>query len=197
MAHVDDVEQTVSEKDIAALRALLAALNGRDRKARQSAAHTVALIAKAAPAAVVPFVDDIVGAIDRPEAQTRWETLDALSSMALVDPNAAAKGFEGAETCLYDEESGLLRLTAFRYFVALGSSTPAWSVKAWPLIDEAIQCYHGDPEFSDMLDAVYTFAQANLDPQVRAALADRMAFDARNGRGALAARAQQIIDAVR
>lgn len=197
MAHVDDAELTVSEKDIAALKALVAALNGRDRKARQSSAHTVSLIAKAAPAAIVPFVDDIVGAVDRPEAQTRWEILDALAALACVDPRATAKGFEGAENCLYDEESGLVRLTAFRYFTTLGGASPEWSVKAWPLIDEAVQCYHGDAEFDEMLDALLLFAQSDLDPSVRKALADRMGFDARNGRGSLAARARQIIDAVR
>ncbi len=45
MAHGDEAEQTISEKDIAALRALIMGLNGRDRKARQSSAHMVALIA--------------------------------------------------------------------------------------------------------------------------------------------------------
>ncbi len=192
-----DGTATVSERDEAALKALIAALGGRDRKARQSSAHMVAEVAKAAPAAVVPYADDIVAAVERPEAQTRWEALDALTSMVSADPEAAARGFEGAENCLYDEESGLVRLTAFRYFATLGSSSPAWSVKAWPLIDEAIQCYHGDPEFDDMLDALHSFAQSDLDDGVRKALVDRMSFDARSGKGAIAVRARQIIDATK
>lgn len=196
MPIADEVLEAPSEKDLAALRALTAALSGRDRKARQSAAHMIAQIAKAAPAAVAPFADDLVDAVDRPEAQTRWEALDALASIARVDPDAAARGFEGAEESLYDEESGLVRLTAFRYLAALGSCSPAWSAKAWPLIDEAVQCYHGDPEFDDMLDALLSFAQSDLDADVRRELADRMRFDARNGRGSLAVRARQIIEAL-
>lgn len=196
MANTDEAIETVSEKDIAALRALVGALSGRDRKARQAAAHTVALVAKEVPAAVIPFVDDIVAAIDRPEAQTRWEVLDALTSIASVDPAVAAKGFEGAENCLYDEESGLLRLTAFRYFTVLGSCSPEWSLKTWPLIDEAVQCYHGDPEFEDMLDALLAFAQSGPDTGVCKALADRMRFDAQSGKGIVAARARQIIEAL-
>ncbi len=195
MAHGEEAEQTISEKDIAALRALIVALNGRDRKARQSSAHMIALIAKAAPMAVVPFAEDLAGAVNRPEAQTRWEALDALASIAEVDPDAAAKGFEGAQESLYDEESGVVRLAAFRYLAALGSCSASWSTKVWPLIDEGIQCYHGDSEFSDMLTAVHGFAQGELDPAVRAALIDRMSFDAHNGRGSLAVRARQIIEA--
>ena len=196
MANTDGTA-TANERDVAALKALIAALGGRDRKARQSSAHMVAQVAKAAPAAVVPFADEVAAAVGRPEAQTRWEALDALTSVAAVDPEAASKGFEGAEDCLYDEESGLVRLTAFRYFAALGSSSPSWSAKAWPLIDEAVQCYHGDPEFDDMLDALYAFAQSDLDEGVRAALAERMSFDARNGRGSVAVRARQIVEALR
>lgn len=196
MANTDGTT-TANDRDVAALKALIAALGGRDRKARQSSAHMVAEVAKAAPAAVLPFVDEVVAAIGRPEAQTRWEALDALTSLIVADPDAASKGFEGAEDCLYDEESGLLRLTAFRYFTTLGSSSPEWSAKAWPLIDEAIQCYHGDPEFDDMLDALYAFAQSDLDEGVRAALTERMSFDARNGRGSVVARARQIVDVLR
>lgn len=197
MAHEDDAVMTVSERDLAALQALIAALNGRDRKARQSSAHTVALIAKAAPVAVVSFADDLAAAAERPEAQTRWEALDALASIVAADPLAAAKAFESAQESLYDEVSGPVRLAAFRYFTALGGASAEWSVRAWPIIDEAVQCYHGDPEFSDMLDALLIFAQSDLDPTVRAALLERMEFDARNGRGSLASRARQIMDAVR
>ncbi len=193
----EDETATASERDMAALKALIAALGGRDRKARQSAAHMVAEVAEVAPAVVVPYVDDIVAAIDHPEAQTRWEVLDALTSMVRADPEAASRGFEGAENCLYDEGSGLVRLTAFRYFTVLGSSAPKWSVKAWPLIDEAVQCYHGDPEFDDMLDALYLFAQSDLDAGVRKALADRMDFDAHSCKGAVSARARQIVDVLK
>lgn len=196
MAHEDDAAMTISEKDLAALQALIAALNGRDRKMRQSSAHTVALIAKAAPLAVAPFADDLVRAVGRPEAQTRWEALDALASLATVDPDAAAKAFDDAEESLYDEVSGPVRLAAFRYFTVLGSASAAWSVKVWPLIDEAVQCYHGDPEFDDMLASLLAFAQSDLDPSVRVALAERLSFDAHNGRGSLVVRARQIIEAL-
>ena len=196
MAHEDDVELTVSDKDLAALQALVTALNGRDRKARQSSAHTVALIAKAVPLAVIPFADDLVRAVGRPEAQTRWEALDALASLVSVDPDAAAKAFDDAQESLYDEVSCPVRLAAFRYFTVLGGASAAWSAKVWPLVDEAVQCYHGDPEFDDMLTSLLAFAQGDLDPAVRAALAERLSFDAHNGRGSLAARTRQIIEAL-
>ncbi len=194
MPIMTDVDETAEHQDEATLNELIATLSGRDRKARQVAAHSIALLAKEAPEAVVAYTDDIVAAVDRPEALTRWEALDALTSLVSADPEAAAKGFEGAENALYDEESGLVRFNAFRYLTVLGSSSQEWSVKTWPLIDEAIQCYHGDPEFNDMLDVLTDFARSDLDNGVRKALADRLRFDANNTRGPLAVRARHIIE---
>ncbi len=64
----------------------------------------------------------------------------------------------------------------------------------WSLIDEGIQCWHGDLEFQDMLIAVNDFSQGKLAPEVKAALAERMRFDATNGRGMLKKRAIQIVE---
>ena len=32
----------------------------------------------------------------------------------------------------------------------------------WPLIDEGIQCYHGDLEFNEMLTAITDFSKGKL-----------------------------------
>ena len=194
MATSEEALNAQIEQTIKKLPTLVENLSGRDRKARQMSAHIIAELARVRPEVIAPHVADVVDAIERPEAQTRWEVLDAMTSVAKVDPDTAAKAREGAETSLFDEESGLLRLTAFRYFTTLGQQ-PGWSTKVWPLLDEALQCYHGDPEFSGMLDAVAEFVQApNVDDSVRAALAERMKFDAQSGKGALSNRARQLIE---
>lgn len=172
---------------------LVETLSGRDRKARQASAHAIATLAKTDPETVLPYVDGLVDAIERPEAQTRWECLDALTSLAAIDPQAASKAFEGAEAALFDEESGLLRFVAFRYFSKLAEN-PEFCLRCWPLLDEALQCYHGDSEFAGMLDACVELAQADLDPSVLKALSDRMKFDAESGKGPLSYRAKQIME---
>lgn len=197
MAATQADQTAVSERDVTALAALVDALGGRNRKARQGAAHTLAQVARTAPEAVVPFAGELAEAVECPEAQTRWEALDALASVARVDPDAADCAFEAAQESLYDEESGMVRLAAFRYFSQLGAAGPAWSVRVWPLVNEAVQCCHGDPEFDDMLAELVSFAQADLDPSVREALVERMSFDACNGRGTVAQRARQIVEAAR
>lgn len=83
-----------------------------------------------------------------------------------------------------------------RFLCKLGATTEKRSEKVWPLIDEGIQCYHGDLEFQDMLLAVIDFSQGKLDGSVKSALADRMRFDAENGKGMLRRRANQIIENV-
>ena len=83
-----------------------------------------------------------------------------------------------------------------RFLCKIGATSKARSDKTWPFIDEGIQCYHGDLEFSDMLIAVAEYAKGNLSDSVKQQLADRMRFDAENSRGALKRRAIAIIESV-
>lgn len=179
-----------------ALAALLEELEGSSRLKRQKAAGVLAAVAKANPSAVAAHSDAFVDALNRPEARTRWECLDVLSCVIAVDSRACDKAIAGAEMALFDEESGPVRLAAMRFLCKLGATTENRSEKVWPLIDEGIQCYHGDLEFSDMLSAVTDFAGGKLAAGVKAELVERMSFDASNGKGALKRRAQQIIDNV-
>jgi hypothetical protein len=80
------------------------------------------------------------------------------------------------------------------FLCRLGSTTEARSQKTWPLIDEGIQCYHGDTEFLDMLLGVIEFSKGKLAPEVADELTSRMSFDAENGKGLLGRRAKEIVD---
>ena len=178
------------------LNALVEALEGASRRNRQAAAAVLSEVAARRPDALVEHASAIVDALNRPEAQTRWEALDVLTALVALDSRSCDKAIAGAESALFDEDSGPLRLAAMRFLCRLGATTENRGQKVWPLIDEAIQCYHGDIEFQDMLVAVVGFADGRLAPEVRAALAERMAFDAKNGRGMLKKRAQAILDAL-
>ena len=150
-------------KDSAKLKELVEALSDGSRRGRQQAAKVIASVAAENPEILVPFASDLVDALERPEAQTRWECLDALTYVVPFDSRPCDKAIPGAEAALFDE---------------------------------GIQCYHGDLEFQDMLLAVIDFSQGKLDGSVKSALADRMRFDAENGKGMLRRRANQIIENV-
>lgn len=181
-------------KQPAVLESLVEALGDGSRRGRQQAARIIAGVARENPELVVPHASALVDALERPEAQTRWECLDALVQIIPADSRACEKAVPGAESALFDEDSGPLRLAAMRFLCALGATTEKRSEKVWSLIDEGIQCCHGDLEFQDMLLAVIDFSQGKLAPEVKAALADRMRFDASNGRGMLKRRASQIVE---
>ena len=71
------------------------------------------------------------------------------------------------------------------------------SEKVWPIIDEAIQCYHGDLEYRDMLALLFSFAHGQISGSVAAELAGRLQFDAENGKGSyLRVRSREIYDAL-
>lgn len=186
------VEEAIANP--AALNELIEALSGGSRRGRQQAAKVIAAVAAANSEILVPHAAALVDALERPEAQTRWECLDTLAQLVPLDGRTCEKAVPGAETALFDEASGPLRLAAMRFLCRLGATTEKRPEKVWPLIDEGIQCWHGDLEFQDMLIAIIDFSQGKLAPEVKAALADRMRFDATNGRGMLKKRAIQIVE---
>lgn len=175
------------------LEKLVNELSGPSRRSRQTASSIIAQCAKANPSRVAPHAAALVDALDRPEAQTRWECLEALTCIVDEDTRTCEKGIAGAESALFDEDNGPVRLSAMRFLCKLGGTTENRSEKVWPLIDEAIQCYHGDLEFNEMLNAVIGFSEGKLSPDVKKALRSRMKFDAENNRSGLQKRAKQIV----
>lgn len=178
------------------LAELVEQLSQGNRRARQMAGAAIALVAKEAPMRLIAHASSLIEALNLPEAQTRWECLDALTLIAGCDARACDKALVGAETALFDEDSGPVRLAAVRFLCKYGSTTSTRSEKVWPLIDEAIQCYHGDLEFNDMLTAITDFSIGKLSGSVKQQLAERMSFDAVNGKGSLQRRAAQIVSNV-
>ncbi len=177
-----------------AMNALIKELEGTSRRKRQAAAATLSVAATLKPEALVEFSDVFVDALSRPEAQTRWECLDVLTNIVPIESRACDKAIPGAESALFDEDSGPLHLAAMRFLCRLGATTENRSQKVWPLIDEAIQCYHGDIEFQEMLVAVIAFSEGKLSDDVAEQLKARMAFDAKSGKGVLKKRAAQIVE---
>ena len=189
-------EGLISETD-----RLIDELSGPVRRMRQEAASTLATMAYEQPEKIEADVDNIVDAlIDalfRPEAQTRWEALGALCKLAETHPDLVEKAYEGAETSLFDENSSRVRIEAFRMLASLGATSPEKSDKVWPLLDEAIQCFHGDPGYRAMLDSLVDFATGAASDEVKEALVSRLTFDAENGRGYIKTCSQSVIAAAK
>ena len=189
-AQLEAVEQSNE-----ALAALIEDLSSSSRRRRQFAARVVSLLAASDAALLTPYIGDLIDALYRPEAQTRWEVLDALTLLVPDHAKEIGAAFEGAEAALFDELSSTLRLSAFNLLCAWGSSERGRSKRVWPILDEAIQCYHGDLEYRDMLGSLYAFANGKISGEVAEELAGRLAFDAQNGKGAyLKARSREIFD---
>lgn len=192
----EEIEQlSLVEESRDALSALVEDLSSHSRRKRQTAARVIKLVAERDSSKLVPFVDDLIDALYKPEAQTRWEILDALALLVPAGDINFDGAYDGAEDALFDELSATLRLSAFRFLAAWGSVATERSAKVWPVLDEAIQCYHGDLEYRDMLGSLYEFACGDIDARVATELAGRIRFDAENGKGAyLKARSSEIYD---
>lgn len=190
------VEQDQALASEESLEALIEKLSDASRRRRQDAAHRLALVAKADSELLAPYIPELIDALYRPEAQTRWEVFSALSELAPAHADAMEGAFEGAEASLFDEGSATVRLASFIFLAAYGSTSPERSDAAWPLLDEAIQCYHGDPEYHDMLVSLIALAKGNISPATREALAARVSFDAENGISFIKTFSAQILEAL-
>lgn len=182
--------------DETALVSLVENLSSSSRMTRQSSASALSLVADKDASLLSSHISAFVDALNRPEAQTRWEVLDILTKLVAFDSRSCATAINGGEAALFDEGSGPLRLAAMRFLCKVGGTTELRSQKVWPLVDEAIQCYHGDVEFLSMLNGVIEFAGGTLADNVREELKERMSFDASNSKGLLQRRAQEILDAL-
>ena len=178
-----------------ALTALIGDLENGSRRRRQTSARVVALLAEREPSLLAPFIPQLIESLSRPEAQTRWEVLDALTLLTVDNAKECGAAYEGAEAALFDEISAPLRFSAFRFLTGWGATERRRSEKVWPLLDEAIQCYHGDLEYRDMLALLFTFANGQISGSVAEELAGRLQFDAENGKGNyLKVRSREIYD---
>ena len=180
---------------------LIDELSGPVRRMRQEAASTLAQMTYEQPEKVEPEVERIVEALAdalfRPEAQTRWEALGALCKLAETHPDLVEQAYEGAEASLFDENSSRVRIEAFRMLASLGATSPEKSDKVWPLLDEAIQCFHGDPGYRAMLDSLVGFASGNASDAAKEALVERLTFDAESSRGYIKSCSQAVIAAAK
>ena len=180
--------------DPAVLEQVFDALLGSKRRARQQASRVVHAVAIHDPVALKPWGDALADALEVPESQTRWEILGTLEKLVAVDARIIDKALPGITTALHDAESGVVRLAAFRVLCAYGATTATRSERIWPLVDEGLRVFHGDPEFPAMLVGVVRLITGNASDAVKRAAAERMEFDAEHSKGLVARRARQIVD---
>lgn len=185
-----------SDAEAVRLKELVGELGGANRRRRQDAAHEIARLAKRDVDQLFDYAGDIIDGLDRPEAQTRWELLDALSEMARVDPGCVEEAFGGAEASLFDEDSSIARLAAFRFLTSYGATSGKRSDQVWKILEEAIQCYHGDPEYRDMLGCLLEMAKGTISDQTAQVMRSRVDFDVRHGRGYIKAFSAEIVEAI-
>lgn len=178
----------------AMLAAVMDALADSDRRRRQHASRVVHALAIHAPDTLRPCAEALADALERPESQTRWEILGALEKLVATDARIIDKALSGITTSLHDVDSGVVRLAAFRVLCSYGATTARRSEKVWPLIDEAIRVYHGDPEFTNMLSGVTRLVSGAATDEVKLAAAERMTFDSEHTKGLVGRRAKRIVE---
>ena len=188
------VEETVlAAKENADLRKELAqALGEKSRVAREYSAQVLAAIARDDVSLVADYADEIIDALNRPESLTRYSMIEVIGELAQTQPKLVTTAYEMLQECLYDEDSGTVRLYAFRVLARYGATTPARSIKVWPDLSMALRCFHGDSEFMAMMSELIGMLGGRSDQSVKEAAVELFAFDAEHARGDLRKKAEAI-----
>ncbi|MCL2491813.1 MAG: hypothetical protein FWE87_03595 [Coriobacteriia bacterium] len=184
----------LANRYVSVRRALVEALTNSSRLTREYASQALLDIEKSNPELIDEFKEEFIDALYRPEAPTRYNCLEIISILAHDDMRLVDRAWDPCEECLYDEESGAVRLAAFKVFTAYGASTCPRSRKAWFLISDALRCYHGDPEFISMLNEFIAMLKGNVDDTVKDGAIEQFTFNAENATGLLKRKAQEIVD---
>ena len=176
------------------IEGLIEDLSSESRRLRQNAALELNYCCVDSASIVLPESQALIDALDVPETRTRWAVLEAFSKLVAQDASLCEPALASVENALFDETSGPLHLSSMRFLCNAGRQNPQTSDLVWPLIDEAIQCFHGDQEFPDMLTLLVDFSMGNLSDETKKGFSERMMFDAQNNRGYVQRKAQLIVD---
>jgi len=189
---IDEVIDLAS-RYVAVRRALAEALSDSSRLTREYASQVLLDIAQTDPEMVGEFSTAFIDALHRPEAPTRYNVLAIIGILAQKDMRLVDTAWDGIEECLYDEDSGTVRLAAFKVIAAYGATTPTRSKKVWPLISDALRCYHGDAEFISMLNEFIAMLKGNVADEVKQEACDQFKFNAENATGLFQRKAKEIV----
>ena len=189
--------ETQLEAMLEARDAYVSDLAHGNRRERQRAAHGLNLLAQEDASIIAEVVDELISALEHTEAQTQWECLNALAEIAALDPHLVEDAFPVAEELLFEDGSAVTRMAAFRFVARYGAHGSRESERSWPLLSEAVQCYHGDSEYRNMLQGLLEYAHGSISDDVRASLVKRMSFDAKNGRGFIRTYSAEIVVAAK
>ena len=171
---------------------LAEALGHKSRATREYASQVKVELARSDAELLQDFAGDIVDALNRPEALTRYSMIEVIGELAQNNPKVISDAYELLQECLYDEDSGTVRLYAFRILARHGATEPEKSLKVWPDLSMALRCFHGDPEFMAMMSELILMLGGKADQQVKEAAVELFAFDAENARGELRKKAETI-----
>ena len=143
-------------------------------------------------------LEELIDDLSDTSRKKRQDAAIALAELSVQDPQAIVPYGQALVDAL-DLSDVRTRWAVIDALTALSSYDAALCVKALPgienaLFDEAIQCFHGDQEFQDMLNLLVEFSKGHLSEETKKGFIERMSFDAKNNKGLTQRRAQTIVD---
>ena len=111
--------------------------NPKAKHVRAGAAKIVEIVAEQEPELVVPYLDQLMPALETAEPQTRWMVIRTLGFCANGAPLTAAKGIPFAAEYLREKAGLCLSSSADLYLGAMGAVSPEYAWQCFPLLIQA------------------------------------------------------------
>lgn len=179
----DEISPEVEEKaqnalkNEKALKELVEELAAATRIERQDASTALLIVAEAEPKTLIPFVDEIIDGINRPEIKTRYQVLEIIETVLASDAKIIEKHFEAIEGCLYDEISANVRGNAFAILAKYGATGPRRSETVWPMLSDCLRCKRGDLEFLGMVSSTIEMLEGKASESVLSSAGELFKYD--------------------
>jgi len=188
------IDETVeaASTNVEARKELVGCLGHESRAVREYVSQVLAEIARTDPENLHDHSDEIIDALNRPEPLTRYCMIEVIGEIAQTQPKLVQVAYELLQECLYDEDSGTVRLYAFRVLARYGATGPARSIKVWPDLSMALRSFRGDGEFMGMMNELIGMLGGRAAPEVKEAAVELFAFDAGHSKGEMKKKAEAV-----
>jgi hypothetical protein len=124
-----------------------------NKKVRAAVTGTFAELSMKHPDMAIPYIDKLIKAIDFPEPQTKWESIQTLGNIAVKDPTLIEVAIP--QICEFvNSKSVCVHCGAVGALGQIGEKTEEYALQVLPYVEHALEIYATSNATGFVIDAL-------------------------------------------